>query len=172
MFLLVLISGLIVFGCGLFARLRARPWWLWVIWFGVALAAFITLAALEPTWREALAVVAVSSVVGLLGPEVRRVLWWLTPRIGRALWWTIRGIARGIWRAIRSVLRDIWRWLRRWIRQKPIRALYLLGGLALLVSPINPQLGGSALALVLVIIGLRVMFLGFRPTRPRGSRRR
>lgn len=144
MLILVIISALVVFVFGLFARFRIRPWWLWLVWLGSAIAAFITLAALEPTWQQALAVVAGSSVLGLLGPEV--------------------------WRMARSILWGLWRRLRRWIRQRPIRILYLIGGLALLISPINPQLGGSALALVLVIIGLRVMFLGFRPTR--GRRRR
>lgn len=143
---------MLVFGSALFARLRLRPWWLWCVWFGVALVAFIVFVALTPTWRQALLMVGVGSVLGLLGPEVGRLLRWLLPNVARILWRTVFSITRGLWRR-----------LRRWVSQRPIRALYLLGGLALVVACINPQLGGSALALVLVIIGLRVLLIGVWP---------
>lgn len=153
MLVLCIVSALIVCACGLFARLRVRPWWIWLVWLGTAIVAFIVLAECEPTWRQALVVSAVSSMVGIAGPEVWRILQWLVPRLVRL-----------IWGAFRSIIRRCWRRFRRWIRRRPMmHTAYLMLAVSLLISTVEPQLGASGALLAIAMIALRVMVAGLWP---------
>jgi len=153
MLILLVISIVLVFGSALFARLRVRPWWIWMIWLGVSIAVLVTLVVCDITWQHALTLVLIDSVIGLLGPEVRRMLEWLLPRLGRV-----------VYRAFRSVLRSCCRSLRRWIRRRPFtHTAYLLVASGILFASVSPHLGLSVAVLGVAMIGLRFMVAGIWP---------